>query len=57
MTKSKGHYMDCLELMEKISRHSDYVKNQADELRELISAYFELLEKYELQEKKTGQNS
>lgn len=57
MTKSKGHYMDCFELMEKISRHSDCVRNQADELRELISAYFELLEKYESQEKKTGQNS
>ena len=57
MTKSKGHYMDCLELIERNSRHSEYVKNHADEIRTLIEEHFELLEKYESQEKKTGQNS
>lgn len=57
MTKSKGHYLDCLELIERNSRHSDYIKNQADEIRALIEEHFELLEKYELQEKKAGQNS
>lgn len=58
MTKSKGHYLDCLELIERNSRHSEYVKNQADEIRALIEEHFDLLRKYnELQEKKTGQNS
>lgn len=57
MTKSKGHYMDCLELIERNSRHSEYVKNQVDEIRTLIEEHFELLKKYESQEKKTGQNS
>lgn len=57
MTKSKGHYLDCLELIERNSRHSEYVKNQADELRKLIDDHFELLRKYdELQEEKTGQD-
>ena len=57
MTKSKGHYLDCLEIMERNSRHCDYIKNQADEIRALIEEYFELLEKYdELQEEKTGQD-
>ena len=58
MTKSKGHFLDCLELIERNSRHSEYVKNQVDEIRSLIEEHFELLEKYdELQEKKTGQDS
>ena len=52
MTKSKGHYLDCLELIERNSRHSEYVKNQADEIRALIEEHFELLEKYESQENK-----
>lgn len=47
MTKSKGHYLDCLELIERNSRHSDYIKNQADELRKLIDDHFELLRKYD----------
>lgn len=58
--KSKGHYLDCLELIERNSRHSEYVKNQADELRKLVDDHFELLEKYdelqrELEEENCGQ--
>lgn len=60
MTKSKGHYLDCLELIECNSRHSEYVKNQVAELRKLIDDHFELLEKYdelqrELEEYEYGQ--
>lgn len=60
MTKSKGHYLDCLELIELNSRRSEYVKNQADELRKLIDDHFELLRKYdelqrELEEYEYGQ--
>ena len=58
MMKSKGHFLDCLELIERNFRHSEYVKNQVAELRKLIDDHFELLEKYdESQEKKTGQDS
>lgn len=54
MTKSKGHYLDCLELIERNSRHSEYVKNHADEIRTLIEEYFELLEKYDESQKETS---
>ena len=47
MTKSKGHYLDCVEIMERNSRHCDYLKNQANELRQLIDDHFELLRKYD----------
>lgn len=53
MTKSKGHFLDCLELIERNSRRSEYVKNQVAELRKLIDDHFELLEKYDELQKET----
>lgn len=47
MTQSKGHYLDCLEIIEKNSRNSEYVKNQSKDLKNLIDAYFDLVEKHQ----------
>ena len=41
MNSSKGHYLDCLEIVERNSRHSDYVKNQVNELHDFIEESFE----------------
>ena len=51
MAKSKGHYLDFLELIERNSRHCDYVHNQAEELKKLIEDHFELMEKHEALER------
>ena len=36
---NKGHYLDCIELLERNSRKSSYVKNQAEDLRRLVDEY------------------
>ena len=41
MNSSKGHYLDCLEIVERNTRHSDYVKNQVNELHDFIEDRFE----------------
>ena len=41
MNSSKGHYLDCLEIVERNTRHSDYVKNQVNELHDFIEERFE----------------
>ena len=41
MNSSKGHYLDCLEIVERNARHSDYVKNQVNELHDFIEDRFE----------------
>lgn len=41
MNSSKGHYLDCLEIVERNSRHSDYVKNHVNELHDFIEEHFE----------------
>ena len=48
---SKGHYLDCVEIMERNSRHCDYIKNQAAELRQLIEDHYDLLEKHDALER------
>lgn len=57
MIKSKGHYLDCLELLERNSRHCDYIKNQVEELRSLIDEHFELLEKCDGLRRKLEENA
>lgn len=47
MAKSKGHYLDCVELIERNSRDCDYIRNQADELRQLINEHYELLDTHD----------
>ena len=41
---NKGHYLDCIELLERNSRKSSYVKNQADDLRRLVDEHYQLVE-------------
>jgi len=41
---NKGHYLDCIELLERNSRKSSYVKNQADDLRRLVDERYQLVE-------------
>lgn len=41
---NKGHYLDCIELLERNSRKSSYVKNQAEELRQLVEEHYRLVE-------------
>lgn len=41
---NKGHYLDCIELLERNSRKSSYVKNQAEDLRQLVEEYYRLVE-------------
>ena len=47
MNKSKGHYLDCLEIISRNSRDCDYIKNQASDLRNLIEDYFQLQEDHQ----------
>ena len=44
---NKGHYLDCIELLERNSRKSSYVKNQAEDLRQLVDAHYQLIEQHE----------
>lgn len=44
---NKGHYLDCIELLERNSRKSSYVKNQADDLRRLVDEHYQLIEQHE----------
>lgn len=37
---NKGHYLDCIELLERNSRKSSYVKNQAEDLRQLVDEHY-----------------
>lgn len=41
---NKGHYLDCIELLERNSRKSSYVKNQAEDLRRLVDEHYQLVE-------------
>lgn len=41
---NKGHYLDCIELLERNSRKSSYVKNQAEDLRRLVDEHYQLIE-------------
>lgn len=44
---NKGHYLDCIELLERNSRKSSYVKNQAEDLRRLVDEHYQLIEQHE----------
>lgn len=44
---NKGHYLDCIELLERNSRKSSYVKNQAEDLRQLVDEHYQLIEQHE----------
>lgn len=44
---NKGHYLDCIELLERNSRKSSYVKNQAEDLRQLFDEHYQLIEQHE----------
>lgn len=44
---NKGHYLDCIELLERNSRKSSYVKNQAEDLRRLVDEHYRLIEQQE----------
>lgn len=44
---NKGHYLDCIELLERNSRKSSYVKNQAEALRQLVDEHYQLIEQHE----------
>lgn len=44
---NKGHYLDCIELLERNSRKSSYVKNQAEDLRQLVEEHYKLIEQHE----------
>lgn len=44
---NKGHYLDCIELLERNSRKSNYVKNQAEDLRKLVDEHYRLIEQHE----------
>lgn len=55
---NKGHYLDCIELLERNSRKSSYVKNQAEDLRQLVDEYYQLVDEYEaLKSKCFGQQT
>lgn len=55
---NKGHYLDCIELLERNSRKSSYVKNQAEDLRRLVDEHYQLVEDYEaLKSKCFGQQT
>lgn len=41
---NKGHYLDCIELLERNSRKSNYVKNQTEDLRRLVDEHYRLVE-------------
>lgn len=41
---NKGHYLDCIELLERNGRKSSYVKNQAEDLRRLVDEHYQLVE-------------
>ena len=43
---NKGHYLDCIELLERNSRKSSYVKNQAEDLRRLVDEHYQLVDEY-----------
>lgn len=43
---NKGHYLDCIELLERNSRKSSYVKNQAEDLRQLVEEHYRLVDEY-----------
>lgn len=44
---NKGHYLDSIELLERNSRKSSYVKNQAEDLRRLVDEHYQLIEQHE----------
>lgn len=44
---NKGHYLDCIELLERNSSKSSYVKNQAEDLRQLVDEHYQLIEQHE----------
>lgn len=44
---NKGHYLDRIELLERNSRKSSYVKNQAEDLRRLVDEHYQLIEQHE----------
>lgn len=44
---NKGHYLDCIELLERNSRKSSYVKNQAEDLRQLVDEHYQRIEQHE----------
>lgn len=55
---NKGHYLDCIELLERNSRKSSYVKNQAEDLRRLVDEHYRLVDEYKaLKSKCLGQQT
>ncbi len=55
---NKGHYLDCIELLERNSRKSSYVKNQAEDLRRLVDEHYQLVEDHtKLESKCLGQQT
>lgn len=44
---NKGHYLDCIELLERNSRKPSYIKNQAEGLRQLVDEHYQLIEQHE----------
>ena len=55
---NKGHYLDCIELLERNSRKSSYAKNQADDLRRLVDEHYQLVDEYKaLKSKCLGQQT
>lgn len=43
---NRGHYLDCIELLERNSRKSSYFKNQAEDLRRLVDEHYQLVDDY-----------
>lgn len=55
---NKGHYLDCIELLERNSRKSSYAKNQAEDLRQLVDEHYQLVDEYKaLKSKCFGQQT
>lgn len=55
---NKGHYLDCIELLERNSRKPSYVKNQAEDLRRLVDEHYRLVDEYKaLKSKCLGQQT
>lgn len=47
--KPKSYYLDCLEIIEKNSRQSDYCQNKIKALKDLIDSHYELVEASKVQ--------